>query len=128
MTEVAEACDILGVNIYPFYVDSLETIDDNLVKLQSMYDNIYNNFPNANIWITETGFPSGGSDCSSEQETSVERTQEYFEGIKDWAENNQEVPVYYFQYFDKETEENQEDICNNFFGICDAEGIAKFDF
>ena len=57
--------------------------------------------------ITETGFPSGGSDCSSSQETSVERTQAYFDSVKNWTSFKGIENVFYFAYFDKETEENQ---------------------
>ena len=126
--DIADACDVLGANIYPFYVDSLTSIEANIDKLQDMVDNVKNNYPNSEIWITETGFPSGGSTCSSEQETSAEKTESYFTETKTWAESNTDTPVFYFQYFDKETSENQDDICNNFFGLCTAEGEAKFEF
>jgi hypothetical protein len=58
----------------------------------------------------------------------VDRTEEYFTDVKEWAAENSDIPVFYFQYFDKKTSENQDKICNNFFGICTAEGVAKFDF
>ncbi len=48
ITELAEAVDIVGANIYPFYVDSLETIDDNLDKLEGMMDNVQGYFPGKN--------------------------------------------------------------------------------
>ncbi len=53
--------------------------------------------------------------------------QEYFEGVKDFAADNTDVPVYYFQYFDKETTANRGDSCKNYFGLATGEGDLKFD-
>ncbi len=61
------------------------------------------------------------------KEGTVEKTESYFNSIKDWAQENSGYNVFYFQYFDKETADEQDDICNNFFGLADAEGNLKFD-
>ena len=84
------------------------------------------------MFLSLHSYPSGGSTCSSAQAPgSVDDTEEYFEGVKEWASatgaDNGHV-VYYFQYFDKETEDEQDDVCNNFFGLATAEGVEKFDF
>ncbi len=75
ISTIAAECDVLGANLYPFYVDSLEDIDANLDKLGDMLENVQTNFPDTEIWITETGFPSGGDSCSSEQTRSNDKTQ-----------------------------------------------------
>ena len=82
-------------------------------------------FSDKTLWITETGFASGGS--SAYQEPTVEKTESYFNSIKDWAASNTNYQVFYFQYFDKESAADQNDICNNFFGLADAEGNLKFE-
>ncbi len=55
LNDIAEAVDVIGANVYPFYVDSLTTIEANLDKLDGMVENIREWFPDHEIWITETG-------------------------------------------------------------------------
>jgi glucan endo-1,3-beta-D-glucosidase len=100
-TDLVAACDVLGVNIHPFF--NPNTNAQNGIKvLESQWNRVLNSgLPGiqTKLALTETGWPSEGSFGGNFG--SVDGTNSFFNAYKSWAGGIADQNKYYFQMFDQ---------------------------
>uniref|UniRef100_M4BG78 glucan endo-1,3-beta-D-glucosidase n=1 Tax=Hyaloperonospora arabidopsidis (strain Emoy2) TaxID=559515 RepID=M4BG78_HYAAE len=92
--KVADASDLIGINVYPFF-----TLGDSspVEKLQAQWEQMTGKYDAAKCRLTETGWPTKGED-SVGNHASLETTQLYFDAFLTWAQDK--GPSYWFMMYD----------------------------
>lgn len=118
---LANECDVIGVNIYPFFTPGdMEQIP----KLQDQWDMIFGRFPQHGhkIRLTETGYPTEGTAWFNNV-PGWEPAKKYFEDYTGWQRFS-DRPSYYFKFYD-ERYPTMLDV-DRYFGLANEDGILKF--
>ncbi|CAK4766535.1 unnamed protein product [Aphanomyces euteiches] len=120
---LASKCDILGVNIHPFFSGAMSRTQP-IEDLKSRWNQMVNWFPGKKIMLTETGWPTAGSAYDGHQ-PSLATTKDYLNKVQDWARqgNGGDMPAF-FVYND--TPYKSPDF-EQHFGLS-SNGVWKFDF
>ncbi|CAH0492303.1 unnamed protein product [Peronospora farinosa] len=71
---LAAACNVLGVNIYPFFTNGKQS---NIEKLQSQWEQMEAKYDASKIHLTETGWPSDGEIYGNSNVPSIDTMQQY---------------------------------------------------
>jgi len=120
--EIVDACDVLLANCYPFWEHcSLEISVDYMKK---MYELVKANAKGKEVMISETGWPSAGSQYGG-AEPSYVNAMSYFIQTQKWA-LTEDVPLFYFSSFDEVWKVNHEGEYGAYWGLWDKEGNYKF--
>ncbi|KAG9402980.1 hypothetical protein AC1031_006519 [Aphanomyces cochlioides] len=80
---LANNCDILGVNIHPFFsggISRTQPIED----LKARWNEMVGWYPGKNIMLTETGWPTAGSNNDGHQ-PDLGMTKDYLYKVNQWA-------------------------------------------
>ena len=120
--ELADACDVIMVNCYPFWEGA--DVDRATVFLDHMYQiarKVANGKP---VIITETGWPDGGETLQSAV-PSPENAMKYFINVNNWRKRNN-VPLFYFSSFDESWKVHHEGDVGQRWGIWDKNDHLKF--
>jgi exo-beta-1,3-glucanase (GH17 family) len=122
---VAPYCDVMMVNIYPFYAGP-NGVDINGAwsNLVSGYNSFVNKFSGKQVIVGETGWPSGPVGVNNGSAVpSVANEQTYINQIL--ANGPSMGPVFAFEAFDEPWKTNEGD-WGIYWGIWDKDGIPKF--
>lgn len=133
MARLVESCDIIGLNIYPFFsegYDKTKPID----ILDKQWNQVLSRFPSSDskFVITETGFPSSGKapDGLPENIPSPEQQKNYFQAVQTRSfESANTAPVFWFMAYDRQphdplvTEHGHD--YEQYFGVFTAENEEK---
>ncbi len=119
---VAEACDVLLVNCYPFW-ESVP-VEYALLAMKEMYRRAHRVANGKKVIISETGWPSQGTPFGSSV-PSFENALEYFLNTYQWAEE-ESVEIVYFSSFDEAWKAGKEGDVGAYWGLWDAEGNLKY--
>jgi exo-beta-1,3-glucanase (GH17 family) len=120
---VAEACDILLVNCYPFWESC--PAGHALRYMKEMYRRAVRVAGGRRVVISETGWPTQGSAFGA-AEPSFENALEYFINTYHWAEQDG-VEIFYFSAFDEAWKVGDEGDVGAFWGLWDADGNLKYE-
>jgi len=119
---VVNACDILMVNIYPFW--EAQSIDDSIANV---HRNFYNTKVNASgkpVWISEAGWPSAGQTVGAAV-PSLTNAAAFFQRFVSWARANN-VPSFYFEAFNETWKATSgEGAVGSNWGVWDKDGVLK---
>jgi exo-beta-1,3-glucanase (GH17 family) len=121
-SQVAPNCDVMMVNIYPFYgqVD----IGSAWSNLTSAYSGFVNMFPGKQVIVGETGWPSGPVGTNNGNAVPSVANEQTF--INDVLTNGPSMgPIFAFEAFDEPWKTNEGD-WGIYWGIWDKNGNAKF--
>ena len=94
---VIAACDVIMANVYPYWEGV--SIDGAITKLQEDYDQIKAASGTKKVIISETGWPSAGSQYGAAI-PSPQNQATYFGDFVGWAKG-QSVDFYYFEMYDE---------------------------
>jgi GPH family glycoside/pentoside/hexuronide:cation symporter len=119
---LTSVCDVILANCYPFW----EGVDINNAgfSLQEMYQKTKNASNGKKVIITETGWPSKGSNVGN-AEPSAENVMKYFIKIQNWAEK-ENTELHYFSSFDESWKMNFEGSAGTSWGLWDSEENFKY--
>lgn len=120
--ELAEACDVIFTNCYPFWEGC--HIDASLPYMQTMYRIAVEAAKGKRVVISETGWPFAGSNFEASV-PSYENALRYFINTQQWSEA-ENVEVMYFTSFDEAWKVDDEGDVGAYWGIWDKDGQAKF--
>ncbi|RHY28467.1 hypothetical protein DYB32_005953 [Aphanomyces invadans] len=119
--DLANACDTIGVNIYPFFGASDDSWRTPVKDLTVRWNAIAAKYGHLNPRLTETGWPSGGGN-NGPHVSNWDNAKSYFESYSDWARGSGGDASFYFMFHDNPSKGGFE--AN--FGISDPNGVFKF--
>jgi exo-beta-1,3-glucanase (GH17 family) len=119
---VAEACDVLFANCYPFWEGY--SIDHALVYMKDMYYRAKAVAGDKPVVISETGWPNKGS-LEGQALPSEDNAMRYFIDACRWTQQC-DIPLFYFSAFDEAWKVDAEGDVGAFWGLWDKDGVPKF--
>ncbi|KAG6943010.1 hypothetical protein JG687_00018720 [Phytophthora cactorum] len=117
-SELVDACDVLGVNIHPYFTPGT-TADSAIDVVKNQWAIMVKNFGDK-LLVTETGWPSDGTLSGSIG--SIAGLQTFFDDYKSWSSSMDES--YYFQMFDTPYKTNP---FEKTYGLCTSDATVKID-
>ena len=119
---IAEASDIILANCYPFWEGC--DLDYSLLYIKDMYQRALRAGNGKKVIISETGWPSQGSNLEGAY-PSYENYLKYFMNMQKWAEEDQ-VEIFYFSSFDESWKVGAEGDVGAYWGLWDKDEKLKF--
>lgn len=119
---VADACDVIFANCYPFWEGY--PAEHSLVYMKDMYHRAVNIAKGKNVIISETGWPDQGS-AERGAIPSYQNAVRYFVDAFNWAEQ-ENVDLFYFSSFDEDWKVADEGDVGAYWGIMDKDGKHKY--
>ncbi len=120
--KITEACDIILTNCYPFWEGC--QFEYSLVYMKQMYHQALQAGQGKRVIITETGWPSHGSNLDGAF-PSRENAMKYFINTQKWSEE-EDIEIFYFSSFDESWKVGPEGDVGAHWGIWDKKGNPKF--
>jgi exo-beta-1,3-glucanase (GH17 family) len=102
MLALAEGCDVVGVNIYPFF-DASYTASDPLAMLNGAWNNMLTIYPSDKVRLTEIGFPTAGAPPSFAPYNvpSLANAITFYKAFLNWSPASGGQEVFWFMFFDR---------------------------
>ncbi len=119
---VADACDVLLVNCYPFWEDC--AVEYSLLYMKEMYRRAVVAAKGKKVIISETGWPSAG-DVSGATVPSYDNAMRYFINTYQWADQD-DIEIFYFSSFDEAWKTGDEGDVGAYWGLWDKDGTFKY--
>ncbi|KAJ0408038.1 hypothetical protein ATCC90586_003673 [Pythium insidiosum] len=107
MQELANNCDIIGVNIYPFF-DSNYNAQYPLVILNAVWDLMAARYPVEKLRLTETGFPTAGDPPTYARNNipSLSNSQVFYNAFVNWNPSKGGGEAFWFMFFDRRPDDD----------------------
>jgi len=118
---VISACDIVYINIYPFWEGI--AIDRAVAFIHEKYKEVKKAVGNKQIVVAETGWPSDG-EIVGEAVPGLENACRYFLNFVSWAKA-QDINYFYFEAFDEPWKAGYEGPQGSSWGIWNESGTLK---
>ena len=119
---ITEACDVILTNCYPFWEGC--HIDYSLLYMKEMFQTASRAGNGKRVIITETGWPSRGSDLHGAH-PSEENFMTYFINAQQWS-REEDIEMFYFSSFDEPWKVGAEGDVGAYWGIWDQNEELKF--
>ncbi|KAG2768622.1 hypothetical protein JG687_00005368 [Phytophthora cactorum] len=116
-SELVSACDVLGVNVHPFF-NPATTADGAIDVVDKQWQTMMSNFGDK-LLLTETGWPSSGSVSGNTGSLAGEQT--FYSAYQQWSSSLSEK--FYFQFFDVPS---KPEAYEQTFGLYTADSQSKF--
>ena len=119
---IADACDIILANCYPFWEGC--DLDYSLLYIKDMYQRAIRAGNGKKVIISETGWPSQGTNLEGAY-PSFENYLKYFMNMQKWAVED-DVEIFYFSSFDESWKVGAEGDVGAYWGLWDKDEKLKF--
>lgn len=119
---IADACDVLLANCYPFWEEC--PAEHSLLYMKEMYRRAQRVANGKRVIISETGWPNTGT-AEGGAVPSLENAIKYFVNTFQWAESDS-IDVFYFSSFDESWKVGAEGDVGAYWGLWDKEGQPKY--
>ena len=119
---VADACDVLLVNCYPFWEDC--PVEYSLLYMKEMYRRAVYAAKGKKVIISETGWPSEGATTGATV-PSYDNAMRYFINTYQWADE-EGIEIFYFSSFDEAWKTGDEGDVGAYWGLWDKDGNFKY--
>lgn len=117
---LVEHIDLIFANLYPFWEGY--DIRYGVAMVNSMYNQLSGAYPQKKIDISETGWPSCGSNESAVGTPA--NAAAFFNQVESWAVDNH-ITLFYFEAFDESWKSAYEGAAGACWGIFDRTGVMK---
>ncbi|MGQ1787667.1 MULTISPECIES: glycoside hydrolase family 17 protein [unclassified Saccharicrinis] len=119
---VADACDVILANCYPFWEGC--SLDDSFLYMKDMYRRALMAAKGKKVIITETGWPNAGGGFYG-AEASIENALKYFINAQQWSKQ-EGIEMFYFSSFDEAWKTSSEGDVGAYWGIWDKDEKLKY--
>ncbi|WP_299110714.1 glycosyl hydrolase family 17 protein [uncultured Winogradskyella sp.] len=119
---ITEACDIILANCYPFWEGC--DLDYSLLYMKDMYHKAKRAGNGKRVVITETGWPSQGTNLQGAF-PSQENAIKYFINTQKWSKE-EDVEIFYFSSFDESWKVGAEGDVGAYWGLWDKNEKLKY--
>lgn len=119
---IAEACDVILSNCYPYWEGC--SIEHSLNHMQQMFGQATDAGKGKKVIITETGWPSTGSSLKGAV-SSEENAMKYFINAQMWSAK-ENIEMFYFSSFDESWKVGAEGDVGAFWGLWDKNESLKY--
>ena len=120
--KITDACDVILSNCYPFWEGC--SVEYSLLYIKDMYQEALKAANGKRVIITETGWPSEGSNLGGAY-PSFKNYLKYFINAQLWSKS-EDIEMFYFSSFDESWKVDSEGDVGAFWGIWDKEENLKF--
>ena len=120
--KITKACDVILANCYPYWEAC--HMDYSLLYMKQMYQEALRAANGKKVIITETGWPSQGSDLGVSH-PSYDNALKYFINSQLWSDQDQ-IEMFYFSSFDESWKVGTEGDVGAFWGLWDKNEVLKF--
>lgn len=119
---IAEACDVIYINCYPFWEGC--HIDYSLVYMKNMYFSVLQAAKGKRVVISETGWPNIGTSFESSEPSAINALK-YFINAQKWS-REEGIELMYFSSFDESWKIGPEGDVGAYWGLWDKDGKLKY--
>jgi exo-beta-1,3-glucanase (GH17 family) len=119
---ITEACDVILANCYPFWEGC--DLDYSLLYMKDMYNRAASAGNGKKVIITETGWPSQGTNLRGAF-PSEENAIKYFINAQKWSQE-EDIEMFYFSSFDESWKVGAEGDVGAYWGIWDKDENLKY--
>ncbi|MFC3880349.1 glycosyl hydrolase family 17 protein [Algoriphagus namhaensis] len=119
---VADACDVILANCYPFWEGC--PLEHSLLYMKEMFRIATEAGKGKRVIITETGWPDQGSNLRG-AEPSTENAIKYFINAQQWSKEDG-IELFYFSSFDESWKVGNEGDVGAFWGVWDKNEQLKY--
>ena len=119
---ITNACDVILANCYPFWEGCAS--EYSLLYMKDMFQEATKAANGKKVIITETGWPSAGSDLWGAH-PSYKNFLQYFINTQLWSKNNN-IDIFYFSSFDESWKVDNEGDVGAYWGLWDKNEERKF--
>lgn len=119
---IAEACDVILANCYPFWEGC--SIEYSLLYMKDMYARALKAGKGKKVVITETGWPNRGEEFYGSQ-PSVKNALVYFLNTQQWS-NESDIDIFYFSSFDESWKIEDEGNVGAYWGLWNTNEKLKY--
>ena len=119
---ITNACDIILANCYPFWEGCAS--EYSLLYMKDMFQEATKAANGKKVIITETGWPSAGSDLWGAH-PSYKNYLKYFINTQLWSKNNN-IDIFYFSSFDESWKIDSEGDVGAYWGLWNKNEELKF--
>ena len=119
---ITEACDVILANCYPFWEGC--DLDYSLLYMKDMYNRAAAAGNGKRVIITETGWPSQGTNLRGAF-PSEENAIKYFINAQKWSHEDG-IEIFYFSSFDESWKVGSEGDVGAYWGIWDKDEKLKY--
>ncbi|MDZ7613366.1 MAG: glycosyl hydrolase family 17 protein [Flavobacteriaceae bacterium] len=119
---ITEACDVILANCYPYWEGCDQ--DYSLLYMKDMYNRVLRVANGKKVIISETGWPSQGSNLYGAY-PSMENAIKYFINTQKWSQE-EAIEIFYFSSFDESWKVGAEGDVGAYWGLWDKDEKLKF--
>ncbi len=119
---ITAACDLILANCYPFWEGC--DLDYSLLYIKDMYHRALNAGQGKKVIISETGWPSQGTNLEGAY-PSYENYLKYFMNMQKWSAE-EDIEIFYFSSFDESWKVGAEGDVGAYWGLWDKDEKLKF--
>ena len=119
---IAEACDVILANCYPFWEGC--SMEYSRLYMKDMYRRAVNAANGKKVIISETGWPSVGTP-TGDAVPSYANAIRYFLNTYQWAQE-EDIEIFYFSSFDEDWKVHDEGDVGAYWGLWDKDGVIKY--
>lgn len=119
---ITEVCDVILANCYPYWESC--PMEYSLLHMKQMYNQATEAAKGKKVIITETGWPSEGSNLHGAFPSS-ENAMKYFIDTQVWSDKDN-IDIFYFSSFDESWKVGPEGDVGAYWGLWDKNEKLKF--
>ncbi|MBC6993369.1 glycosyl hydrolase family 17 protein [Neolewinella lacunae] len=120
--QVADACDLILANCYPYWEGC--ALEYSLVYMKDMYQQALKAAKGKKVIVTETGWPSQGKGLDGAHPSEL-NAMKYFINAQRWSAEEQ-IDLFYFSSFDESWKVGAEGDVGAYWGIWDKNEELKY--